>query len=150
VAAGSTRDRSASPHTSAASRNGLPSRADSSRESRTLGSASNPPGTLSQLVERSIHLHPTLVEILNKYEHRSISYVRACRKGGAYLDGLMGLNDLEQDTLSLEFSETLNRTDRRRDEVQEGGRGEREKEGGEKAEVNRLDWGEVGGRERGI
>jgi hypothetical protein len=62
----------------------------------------------------------------------------------------MGLNDLEQDTLSLEFSETLNRTDRRRDEVQEGGRGEREKEGGEKAEVNRLDWGEVGGRERGI
>lgn len=147
---GSAREQSASPHIRTPAGHGLSIRTVSSGESHTRGTGTSATQPLSsQLVERSVDLHPTLLEILRQYEGGAVSFVRTHRKGESYLDGLQGLTDLEQDTLSLEFTEALNRTDRRRDELQEGG-GREGGVGGEEAEVSRSDWGEDGGREGGF
>jgi hypothetical protein len=144
---GETRAQSTSANTRAARGDGLSLWANPLQESQTLGTNPSVTQTSPQLVGRSVNLYPTLLEIIKQYEDGSVSYVKTHRKGESYLNGLGELTDLKQDTLSLKFTEALNWSNWRREELREGEGERRRGNVGEEVEIGGLDWGEDGGRE---
>jgi hypothetical protein len=141
------RARSASPNIriTARARSGI--RRDSPDRPGTPDTSEGTPIPTTQPLRGGIAVHPTLMETINSYSGGGVSYVRAKRRGEAYLKGLATLTDLERDGLSLEFSETVDRTIRRRDELENERRGRNEgrRGGGEERRGEARDEEEVGG-----
>jgi hypothetical protein len=70
------------------------------------------------------------------------------REGGTYIEGVVPLSDTERDGTFLKFLEALDRTDRRREELQRARRGNpTRREPGEEEEVRQRDWREKRGRD---
>lgn len=76
----------------------------------------------SQPLRRSIDLHPSLLNQVEAYSRGEASYARALNRGGFYIER-QELSDSQKDQLFIEYSEAIDGTDRRKEEVRLHGGG---------------------------
>ncbi|EKM76403.1 hypothetical protein AGABI1DRAFT_102278 [Agaricus bisporus var. burnettii JB137-S8] len=128
--------RSASPHTPITRRD-----AGSRRQPPPSSQTQHTEDIGSQPLRRGIDLHPSLLNQVEAYSRGEASYARVLNRGGAYIER-QELTDVQKDQLFVEYSEAIDGTDRRKEEVRIHGGG-----GGGIAQreeaADRQDWGEV-------